>query len=163
MNKKQTDLPLTPFDFDFHGDVLSADDIARGVCRLFANMRYEPLTEFPLSNNRRVDVIGLDKQSQFIVAEVKASERDFRADGKWPEYLPHCDAFYFAVAGGFPLEILPEDAGIIVADAFHGAIVRPAPKRKMNGTRRRNQILKFAIKAARRLHRDRDVRRDDRI
>jgi len=159
MNKPQADLPLTPFDFDFHGDALAAEDIARGVCRLFSNMSYAPLTEFPLSNNRRVDVIGLAKDSRFIVAEIKASERDFRSDAKWPEYLTHCDEFYFAVAGGFPIEILPDDVGVIVADAFHGAIVRAAPKRKMNGTRRRNQVLKFAMKAARRLHGEIDPRR----
>lgn len=159
MNKIDPDLIPTAFDFDFHADALSADDIARGVCRLFHNMRFSPLTEFPLSNNRRVDVIGLGKDGKFIVAEIKASERDFKADQKWPEYLPHCDEFYFAVSGGFPLELIPAEAGIIIADAFHGAIVRTAPRRKMNGTRRRNQILKFGLKAARRLHHTRDPRR----
>lgn len=159
MNKTQPDLIPTAFDFDFHADVLNAEDIARGVCRLFHNMRYSLMTEFPLSNNRRVDVIGLGKAGEFIVAEIKASERDFKTDQKWPEYLTHCDEFYFAVSGGFPLELIPEDVGIIVADAFHGAIVRQAPKRKMNGTRRRNQILKFGLKAAKRLHHTRDPRR----
>lgn len=158
MNKARPKPIPSAFDFDFHADALNAGDIAQGVCRLFSNMRFAPLTEFPLSNNRRVDVIGLHKDSRFLVAEIKASERDFRTDGKWPEYLSHCDEFYFAVAGGFPLELIPEEAGIIVADAFHGAIVRPAPKRKMNGTRRRNQILKFGLKAAQRLHRTHDQR-----
>ena len=159
MNKIQSGLIPTAFDFDFHADVLSADDIARGVCRLFGNMRCSPLTEFPLSNNRRVDVIGLATDGRFLVAEVKASERDFKADQKWPTYLTHCDEFYLAVSGGFPLELIPAEAGIIVADAYHGAIVRPSPKRKMNGTRRRNQILKFGLKAAKRLHHIRDPRR----
>ncbi|MEQ8667106.1 MAG: MmcB family DNA repair protein [Rhodospirillales bacterium] len=159
MNKIRRGQIPTPFDFDFHGDALAADDIARSVCRLFSNLGFSPLTEFPLSNNRRVDVIGLAKDGGFLVAEVKASERDFRADGKWPEYLTHCDAFYFAVAGGFPLDLIPPEAGIIVADSFHGAIVREAPRRKMNTTRRRNQILKFGLKAAKRLHTVRDPRR----
>lgn len=143
---------ISDSDIDFHPDALCAKDIGRGVCRLFTNMGYAPLTEFPLTNNRRVDVIGLAKGSAWIIAEIKASERDFRSDGKWPEYLPYCDEFYFAVAGGFPLEILPDNAGIIVADSFHGAILRPAPRMKMNAARRRAQILHFGRKAAGRWH-----------
>lgn len=139
-------------DIDFHPDALSAEDIARGVCRLFANMGYTPLTEFPLTNNRRVDVIGLAKDGEWMIAEIKASERDFKSDGKWPEYLPYCDEFYFAVAGGFPMDLLPENAGIIVADAFHGAILRKAPRSKMNGNRRRAQLLHFGRRAAGRWH-----------
>mgnify|MGYP002630888275 CR=1 FL=1 len=139
-------------DINFHPDTLCADDIGRGVCRLFTHMGYAPLTEFPLTNNRRVDVIGLAKGSEWVIAEIKASERDFRSDRKWPEYLAFCDEFYFAVAGGFPLEILPTDVGIIVADSFHGAILRKAPRLKMNTTRRRAQILHFGRKAAGRWH-----------
>lgn len=143
-------------DFDFHPDVLEARDITRGVCRLFSHMGFAPLTEFPLSNNRRVDIAGLAKDGTWIVAEVKASERDFRTDAKWPEYLPFCDSFYFAVAGGFPMDILPKDVGIIVADAFHGAILRKPPTTKMNATRRRTQLLRFGNLAARRLHQHTD-------
>lgn len=139
-------------EIDFHPDALSAEDIARGVCRLFGNLGYAPLTEFPLTNNRRVDVIGLNKDSRWIIAEIKTSERDFKSDSKWPDYLLHCDEFYFAVAGGFPMELLPDETGIIVADAFHGAILRNAPLRKMNGNRRRAQLLHFGRKAARRWH-----------
>lgn len=143
-------------DFDFHTDVLEASDITRGVCRLFSHMGFAPLTEFPLSNNRRVDVAGLAKDGTWAIAEVKASERDFRSDAKWPEYLPYCDSFYFAVAGGFPMHLLPDDVGIIVADAFHGAILRESPVAKMNGTRRRAQLLRFGNLAARRLHQHND-------
>ncbi len=139
-------------DIDFHPDTLCAGDIERGVCRLFTHMGYAPLTEFPLTNNRRVDVIGLAKDGNWIVAEIKASERDFRSDGKWPEYLPYCHEFYFAVAGGFPLEILPHHTGIIVADAFHGAVLRKAPRMKMNAARWRAQALHFGRKAAGRWH-----------
>lgn len=152
MNKHRRNGTVTPFDIDFHPDVLAAEDIARGVCRLFGDLGLAPLLEFPLGNGRRVDVAGMGRDGRFVVAEVKASERDFRADGKWPEYLPWCDEFYFAVAGGFPLELLPDDAGVIVADAFHGAVLRPAPARRMNAARRRSQILRFGLKAARRLH-----------
>jgi hypothetical protein len=138
-------------NFDFHADALEAHDITRGVCRLFTQMGYAPLTEFPLSNNRRVDVAGLAKDGAWMIAEVKASERDFRTDNKWQEYLPYCETYYFAVAGGFPMDILPDGVGIIVADAFHGAILRKSPEAKMNGNRRRTQLLRFGNLAARRL------------
>jgi len=147
-----TDRAAIDADFDFHADALDASDITRGVCRLFTDMGYAPVMELPLSNNRRVDVAGLSKHGTWMIAEVKASERDFLSDTKWNEYLPFCDTFYFAVAGGFPMNILPEDVGIIVADGFHGAILRKAQPTKMNATRRRTQLLRFANLAARRLH-----------
>ena len=126
--------------------------VTRGVCRLLRDMGYSPLTEFPLKNKRRVDVIGLDRGGRFLVAEVKSSPEDYRADGKWRDYLEFCDEFYFAVPDGFPIDALPADCGIIVADAFQGAILRAAPVSKMNGTRRKIQILRYARRAANRLH-----------
>src|SRR3546814_5087076 len=34
---------------------------------------------------------------------------DLRADGKWPDYVGYCDAFYFAVPPGFPHDPVPEE------------------------------------------------------
>lgn len=127
--------------------------ITRGACRLIRDMGFTPLVEFPLGTvARRVDVIGLNDKGGFVIAEVKSSLADYRADGKWPDYLPFCDAFYFAVAADFPHEVLPADVGIMVADGFGAAIRRPAPERPMNGIRRRHQTTRFARCAARRLH-----------
>jgi len=125
--------------------------ITRGVCRMLRAMGYEVVCEFKLTSRRRADVAGLDKQGRFVIVEVKSSLADFRADGKWPEYIPHCDAFYFAVDGSFPLHALPEDEGLIIADAYDGAVRRPALERPMNGNRRRAQLQHFARQAARRL------------
>lgn len=125
--------------------------IARGVTRLLVDMGYRTLDELPLGNGRRVDVIGLDRQGRFVVVEVKSSLADFRADGKWPEYLPYCDAFYFAVDPDFPLDILPDDVGVIVANAYEGALRRAAPVRPMNPARRRALTVRFARTAASRL------------
>ncbi len=133
-----------------------ADGIARGVCRTLGELGHATLTEMRLGSGRRVDVIGLDRHGGFAIVEVKASAADFRADRKWPEYLRFCDRFYFAVAGGFPLELLPAEAGIIVADRFGGAVVRPAPSAKMHATTRRAQMLRFARYAAARLRRAED-------
>lgn len=128
-----------------------APGITRGTGRLLRDMGFEVLEEFKLTSRRRADIAGLDRTGRFVIVEVKSSLADFRADAKWPEYVPHCDAFYFAVAGDFPKGVLPADEGLIIADAFHAAIQRPAAERPMNGNRRRNQILAFARQSARRL------------
>ena len=130
----------------------AAAGLVRGVARLLDGLGYRVLAEFPLGNGRRVDVAGLDRRGSITVVEVKSSLADFRADGKWPEYLEFCDRFYFAVAADFPLAALPEDTGVIVADAYQGAIVRPAPPTRLNAARRKALTVRFARTAAARLH-----------
>jgi hypothetical protein len=125
---------------------------------MFDRMGFGTLTEFRLPYGGRVDVIALGGDGGFAIAEVKSSLADFRADRKWQDYLPFCDAFYFAVPPGFPLEILPADCGLIVADAYDGAIRREAPLRAMSPVRKRRQLLRFAHAASGRLHRLTDVR-----
>ena len=129
------------------------DGVTRGVLRLLFHRGFSPLAEFKLTSSRRVDVAGLDGKGRFLFVEVKSSLADFRADGKWQDYLPFCDWFYFAVAPGFPTEVLPPDLGLIVADAHDGAVVRPAPEKTVNAARRRAQTLRFARAAAERLSR----------
>jgi hypothetical protein len=129
----------------------AADDITRGVVRLMNDMGLAPLLEFRLTNRRRVDVAALDRDGKFTVIEVKSSLTDFRTDGKWHEYLPFCDFFYFAVNPDFPQEHLPDDAGLIVADPYGAEILRLAPEVAMNGNRRRTQTLRFARTGASRL------------
>ena len=128
-----------------------AVDISRGIQRLLVNLGYRALTEFTLKNNRRADVIALNKQGRIIIVEVKSSAADFRSDSKWSEYLEFCDRFYFAVNTDFPQEILPADQGMIIADRYGGEILREAEDRKVNGTRRKTLTLNFARSAAQRL------------
>ncbi|MDP6405658.1 MAG: MmcB family DNA repair protein [Alphaproteobacteria bacterium] len=135
---------------------LEARDLARGVCRAFLDMGYTPLIEFSLGNGRRVDVAAIDRRGKVAVAEVKASLADYRADGKWPEYLDHCDSFYFAVAADFPRAELPAEHGLMIADRFGADLARPAPQRQLNASRRRALTLRFARAAADRLHRFQD-------
>jgi hypothetical protein len=138
--------------------VPTADEIAQGVCRLFRHMGFAPIIEYPLGNGRRADVAGINRKGVIMIAEVKSGLADFRSDGKWPDYLGFCDCFYFAVSAGFPLDVLAGDepglerAGIIVADRFGGTILRGAQEIKMNAGRRRAETLRFARKAAARLH-----------
>ncbi len=129
-----------------------ADQLARGICRRLGDLGYGALTEFRVGRGRRVDVIGLNREGRFVIVEIKTSVADFRADGKWPDYLPWCDAYYFAVPAEFPRDILPEEEGLIVADAWDATILREAAERPMNATRRRTQILRFGLTASSRLH-----------
>lgn len=132
--------------------------LTRGVCRLLGEWGYGPVTEFRLPNGRRVDVMALGPKSEFLTVEVKSTTADFRADTKWPEYLPWCDRFYFAVPEHFPLRILPKDCGVIVADSHGAALRREAPERAINPTRRRSQLLRFGLTASDRLQRLTDPR-----
>ena len=132
--------------------------LTRGVCRLFDEMGLGTVTEFPLPNSRRVDVIALDGAGEFAIVEVKSTPADFRADRKWLEYLPFCERFYFAVPDRFPAGILPEACGLIVADRFGAAIRRPAPVNAVNAARKRRQLLRFALIASERLQRVCDPR-----
>jgi hypothetical protein len=126
-------------------------EITRGVRRLYRDLGFAPLCELTLITGRRVDVAGLNKQGELIVAEVKSSIPDFRSDNKWAEYLDHCDRFFFAVNRDFPTELIPQEVGLIIADGYGGTIVRESPRLKLSPARRKNLTLKFARVAAERL------------
>jgi len=122
--------------------------VTRGAARLFVALDYAPLLEVRLPNGRRADVMALGPRGQIAVAEVKSGIEDFRADQKWGEYRPWCDAFFFAVAPEFPRAVLPDEPGLIVADAFDGAVLREARVTALAGARRKALILAFARLAA---------------
>lgn len=132
-------------------DLQTAQAVARGICRLLGELGQASLTEFTLRTGRRVDVIGLAGDGRITVVEIKSSLADFRADQKWPEYLEFCDRFYFAVPQDFPQEVLPADHGLMVADAYGAAILRPSVELTVASARRRSLILRFAQTAAGRL------------
>lgn len=125
--------------------------VTRGVMRLLRALGFAPLAEFRLPNGRRADVAGLDAKGRLAFAEVKSCRADFEADGKWADYLPFCDAFYFAVDSDFPRALLPDGEGLIVADGFGGAVVRDACMRPLSAARRKSVLLCFARQAAGRL------------
>ena len=128
-----------------------APSILRGVQRLLAAHGLESIAEMALANGRRADVIGISPQGDIWIVEIKSSIADFRSDQKWPEYRDYCDRLYFAVEPGFPNEILPADAGLILADRYGGEIIRDAPEFRLAGARRKAVTLAFARAAAGRL------------
>lgn len=129
----------------------AADAVVRGVSRLLHDSGESCLSEFTLKSGRRVDVIAIDRKGSFSVIEIKTSVADFRADNKWQDYLEFCDRFYFAVPLDFPIEILPGNCGLIVADGYGSEIVRESPMGGMNASRRKALTLRFARAAATRL------------
>lgn len=144
---------LIPAAVEDAANPLVAAGIARGVMRLFADLGYAALQEFPLRAKRRADIVALNDAGEFVIVEIKSCRADFRTDQKWPEYLDFCDRFFFAVAPDFPREILPADRGLIIADRHGGAIVRESVATPLNGNRRRAQTLQLAMTASQRLAR----------
>ena len=122
--------------------------VTRGAARLLHAMGYAPLLEVGLPNGRRADLMALGPKGQIVIAEVKSGIEDYRADRKWGEYLPFCDAFYFAVSPEFPRQVLPDGPGLIVADGFGGAVVGEPPPSPLAPTRRKALTLAFGRLAA---------------
>lgn len=122
--------------------------IARGTGRLLLSLGLASLAEVPLPNGRRADLMALSPAGDITIVEVKSSIEDFRADQKWPEYREFSDFLLFAVAPDFPLEILPPDTGLIIADRYGGEIQRPAPEHRLPAARRKAMLLRFARIAA---------------
>jgi hypothetical protein len=142
---------LAPLPVDGRQSATAAG-VQRGVRRLFAQLGHVTLPEVTLANGRRADVIALAPDGHLTIVEIKSSVADFRADRKWPDYRDFCDRLFFAIPETVPLEILPESAGLIVADAFGAAIMREAPCHPLAGARRKAVTLRFARAAAATLH-----------
>ena len=127
--------------------------VARGTRRLLRRLNYSTVTELPLLSGRRADIVALAMDATIIIVEIKSSIADFRADTKWRQYRAHCDRFYFAIPESVPTDIMPDDAGLILADAYGGDILRQAPEHRMASATRRAGLMRFAHAAAQRLHR----------
>lgn len=126
--------------------------VARGTRRLLRQLKFSSLTELPLLSGRRADIVALAEDGAIHIIEIKSSIADFRADQKWRDYRAHCDRLYFAIPESVPVEIMPPDAGLIVADAYGAEILRQAPEHKMATATRRAILMRFAHAAAHRLH-----------
>lgn len=118
-------------------------NVCRGAARHLRERGYATVTEMTFANGRRGDIVALSPAGELLVVEVKSGLADYRIDGKWPDYRDYCDGFLFAVAPEFPTEILPEDVGLIVADAYGGELVREAPRHPLAPARRK--VLTIAV------------------
>ncbi|HEX4080243.1 MAG TPA: MmcB family DNA repair protein [Rhizomicrobium sp.] len=129
----------------------TAAEVARGVSRLMMQEGFSPILEFSLANGRRLDVAALGSDGTVAGVEIKVAIPDLKGDMKWPDYLDFCELFYFAIPPDFPDEFVPPDTGLIIADRYGGAIVRPARPSVLHASRRKAVTLRFAKVAAERL------------
>jgi hypothetical protein len=133
-----------------------AAEIQRGVCRALRALGYSVVTELPLANGRRADVVALSPGGDIWIVEIKSCLIDYQTDGKWTEYLAHCDRLYFAVAPDFPVEVISEGAGLMLADRYGAHLMREPVEERLNAARRKAMMLCFARAAALRLQRHLD-------
>jgi hypothetical protein len=127
--------------------------IARGVRRLLRARGFSSLSELSLTDGRRADIAAVNGEGEVLIVEIKSSPADFRADRKWHEYVACCDRLYFAISEHTPSELMPVEAGLIVADPYGAEILREAQIQRMAPASRRALLLRFAQAAADRLHR----------
>lgn len=131
--------------------------VARGIMRLFARNDIWCVTEMPLRGGRRADLMGVDAKGLVIIVEIKVARGDLLGDGKWHDYLEHCDRFYWGVAAALdrtPLDsdlYRPDCCGVIVADGYDAEILRPAPTRPLAAARRKVEVERLARTAMRRI------------
>jgi hypothetical protein len=125
--------------------------VSRGTQRLLRSLGLSCVSELPLVSGRRADLVAIGGGGEIWIVEIKSSIEDFRVDQKWPDYRMHCDRLFFATAAHVPLDIFPREAGLIVADAYGGELVREAPEHRLHASTRKSVMLTFARAAALRL------------
>ena len=127
--------------------------VCRGACRLMRHSGHSVLLEMPLPDGRRADIFAVGCGGELVIVETKSSIEDWRVDEKWPDYLDWCDRLYVAVPVDFPRELIPEEVGLIVADAYGGEVLRHPAKRPVAAARRKALLIDCARLASERLAR----------
>ena len=130
--------------------------LARGVCRHLDSHDFVSVEELIPAAGLRVDVMAIGPKGEVWIIECKSSRADFQTDQKWQGYLEWCDRYFWAVDEDFPTELLPDDTGLMIADAYDAEILRMGPEDKLAPARRKVMMMKFARHAARRWHGARD-------
>ena len=97
---------------------------------------------FRLAKGLRVDLHGYweCRKTKFGLVECKSGQSDFKSDKKWQNYLDWCDRYFWAVDANFPIDILPPDTGVIIADAYDASIFRDAPLNKLPASKAKKNL-----------------------
>ena len=143
-------------DDTLHPQLMPGQLLARGVCRHLRQHDFVSVEELTPTSGLRVDVMALGPKGEIWVVECKSSRADFQSDHKWQGYLEWCDRFFWAVDQDFPTELLPDDTGLIIADAYDAEILRMGSETKLAPARRKVMTQKFARHAAIRAQAARD-------
>jgi hypothetical protein len=125
--------------------------VRRGATRYLRQAGFVVGSEMTFASGRRADLVALRPDHEIWVIEVKSGLADFRADNKWPDYSDYCDGLVFAVDAAFPVELIPAEVGLIIADAFGGELLRQPERRPLAAARRKALTLAFAQLVAGRL------------
>ncbi|MHB2167380.1 MmcB family DNA repair protein [Alsobacter sp. R-9] len=126
--------------------------VARGTRRLLAGLGLASLTEVTLASGRRADILAVGADGTVWIVEIKSSVQDFRTDRKWQDYRAFCDRLFFAIPESVPPEIMPEDAGLILADSYGAEMLAEAPEQRLPAATRKALLTRFGMLAAARLH-----------
>jgi hypothetical protein len=77
-------------------------------------LNFSAITELPLLSGRRTDIVALSMDATIIIVEIKSSVADFRAGGNTAPLRQ----ILLCLPASMPVDIIPEDAGLILADAY---------------------------------------------
>ena len=147
-NRARNDDTVIPFD---RRQSPVAAELQRGVCRALRALGHSVVTELALANGRRADVVALSNGGDVLIVEIKSCLLDYQTDGKWQDYLEFCDRLYFAVTADFPRDVLPQKAGLALADRYGAEFMRDPVEERLGAARRKAMMLSFARAAALRL------------
>jgi hypothetical protein len=125
--------------------------VTRAAIRFCILRGWAPVEQVPLPDGRRADILALLPTGDFAILEVKSCARDYLCDAKWHDYRAWCDRLYFAVDFDFPQDLLPPEAGLLVAEDREAALLREAPEHRLAPARRRALLHRMAHLAAGRL------------
>jgi len=137
-------------------DLMPGQRLARGAARMFRDLGFVTVEEMVPAPGLRVDLCALGPKGQIWVVECKSGRADYLSDRKWQGYLDYADRFFWAVDADFPVDLLPEETGLILADGYGAEILRDAPEVTLAPARRKKMMLLFARHAALRLQALRD-------
>lgn len=125
--------------------------VRRGLQILLDEMRHATLPELVLANGRRADLVTVSEKGEIWIIEIKTSVEDFQVDCKWPDYRAYCDRLFFATHREVPLDIFPEECGLLLSDGYGAHLMRDAPDHRLAPATRKSLMLNFSRAAARRL------------
>lgn len=125
--------------------------VTRAALRFCLDQGWAPVSEVPLPDGRRADLLALRGDGGLVILEVKSCARDFTSDAKWRGYAAWCDAFLFAVDEDFPEALIPPDVGLVRTAGLEAALLRPPAEHALAPARRRAITQRMARLAALRL------------
>ena len=125
--------------------------LARGAARMLRSLNHAVVPEFVCTPGLRVDLISLGPKGEIWIVECKSCRADFTSDRKWGGYVEWCDRYFWAVDSDFPVDLLPEGTGLIMADPYGAEILRNGTETRLAAARRTRLTRDFARAAALRL------------